>query len=80
MSLDKINKNQIKLLKDCKKFILQEKNKNIDICASPLCFFTVWAHTPGYFKAFDLYGKKQKSRYKTRIKAYDLKSNECRRI
>ena len=38
MSLDKINKNQIKLLKDCKKFILKEKNKNIDICASPLCF------------------------------------------
>ena len=68
MSLDKINKNQIKLLKDCKKFILKEKNKNIDICASPLCFFTVWALTPGYYKAFDLYGKKQNSKILFTIK------------
>ena len=62
MSLKKINKNQINLLKNCKKFIRQERNKNIDISSSPLCFFTVWANTPGYYKTFDLYGKKQKSK------------------
>ena len=77
MSLDKINKNQIKLLKDCKKFILKEKNKNIDICASPLCFFTVWALTPGYYKAFDLYGK-----YFFKIVIYKISctNSPCRHI
>lgn len=62
MSLEKIKKNQKNLLDNCKKFLLQERKKNIDISVSPLCFFTVWANTPGYYKTLDLYGLKGKSK------------------
>ncbi len=59
MSLKKISQQQKIILKNCKKFLIQERKKNIDISISPLCFFTVWARTPGYFKIYDLYGYKK---------------------
>lgn len=59
MSLKKISQQQKIILRKCKKFLIQEKKKNIDIGISPLCFFTVWAKSPGYFKIYDLLGLKK---------------------
>ena len=59
MSLKKISQQQKIILKNCNKFLTQERKKNIDISISPLCFFTVWAKTPGYFKIYDLNGFKK---------------------
>ena len=38
MSLKNIKKKQKNLLNNCKKFLIREKKKNLDISASPLCF------------------------------------------
>ena len=54
MSLEKIKRNQALILRNCKKFLNEERKKNIDTSTSPLCFFTVWANTPGYFKVLDI--------------------------
>lgn len=59
MSLKKISQQQKIILKNCNKFLTQERKKNIDTSISPLCFFTVWAKTPGYFKIYDLNGFKK---------------------
>ena len=48
--MEKINKFQTKILNCCKKYLISQKNNKIDISTSPLCFFTVWADTPGYYK------------------------------
>lgn len=61
MSLEKIRLNQKLILRNCKKFLNQEKKRNIDISTSPLCFFTVWANTPGYFKVLDMQELKKKN-------------------
>ena len=45
MSLEKIKRNQALILRNCKKFLNEERKKNIDTSTSPLCFFTVWANT-----------------------------------
>ena len=58
MSIEKISKAQIKLIKNCKNYLSKESKKNIDISISPLCFFTAWAETPGYFKSLNLYQNK----------------------
>ena len=58
MSIEKISKVQSKFLKVCKNYLYIEGKKNIDISISPLCFFTVWAETPGYFKSLSLYQNK----------------------
>lgn len=62
MSLKNIKKKQKNLLNNCKKFLIREKKKNLDISASPLCFYTIWADTPGYYKTLDLYGLKDNSK------------------
>lgn len=61
MSLEKIKINQALILRNCKKFLNEEKKRNIDTSTSPLCFFTAWANTPGYFKVLDLQGLKKKN-------------------
>jgi len=58
MSIEKISKAQSKLIKNCKNYLYNEGKKNIDISISPLCFFTAWAETPGYFKTLNLYQNK----------------------
>ena len=54
MSVKKIDNFQIKLLQICKKYLNSQKKKNINISLSPLCFFTIWAETPGYYKILNL--------------------------
>jgi hypothetical protein len=61
MSLERIRQNQNNILRKCKNFLINEKKKNIDISESPLCFFTTWANTPGYFKVLELHGLKKKN-------------------
>tara|TARA_Y100000389_G_C17467238_1_gene526768 strand:+ start:517 stop:1878 length:1362 start_codon:yes stop_codon:yes gene_type:complete len=63
MLINKINKFQIKLLQICKKYLSSEKNNNIDISISPLCFFTIWAETPGYYKTLNLSKLDQKIKF-----------------
>ena len=54
MFTKKINKFQVKLLEISKKYLTSENKKNIDTSISPLCFFTIWAETPGYYKIINL--------------------------
>tara|TARA_A100001015_G_scaffold59989_1_gene66170 strand:- start:1354 stop:2715 length:1362 start_codon:yes stop_codon:yes gene_type:complete len=54
MSVKKISNFQIKLLQICKKYLNSQKKKNINISISSLCFFTIWAQTPGYYKILNL--------------------------
>ena len=54
MFTKKINKFQVKLLEISKKYLSSENKKNIDTSISPLCFFTIWAETPGYYKILNL--------------------------
>ena len=54
MFTKKINKFQVKLLEISKKYLTSENKKNIDTSISPLCFFTIWAETPGYYKILHL--------------------------
>jgi hypothetical protein len=61
MSLEKIKRNQALILRNCKNFLNKERKRNIDISTSPLCFFTVWANTPGYFKVLDIQELKKKN-------------------
>ena len=62
MSVKKIDNFQIKLLQICKKYLNSQKKKNINISISPLCFFTIWAETPGYYKILSLSKLVQKSK------------------
>ena len=41
---------QINLIKKCKNYLINEKKKNVDISISPLCFFTTWANSPGFYQ------------------------------
>ena len=52
--MQEIEKFQKKTIQICKDFLHKEKNKNIDVSLSPLCFFTIWGKTPGLYKVFEL--------------------------
>ena len=52
---------QINLIKKCKNYLINEKKKNIDISISPLCFFTTWANSPGFYQIQRLNNKKKTS-------------------
>ena len=54
MSIKKIGNFQIKLLEICKNYLNFQKKENINVSTSPLCFFTTWAETPGYYKILSL--------------------------
>ena len=43
-------KEQIRLIKLVKKYLINCKKTGVDIALSPKCFITTWALTPGYFK------------------------------
>ena len=62
MSVKKIGNFQIKLLQICKNYLTSQKKKNVNISTSPLCFFTVWAETPGYYQILNLSKLDQKTK------------------
>lgn len=64
----KNNIRQDSIIKKCKKYLIEEKKKNIDTSISPLCFFTTWASTPGYFKLFELNDINKKNHFFFTIK------------
>lgn len=61
--MQKIAKAQQDLIKVCRNYLTRENQNNIDVDISPLCFFTVWADTPGRYKVFDLLNEKKISKY-----------------
>ncbi len=54
--MENISKFQEKLIKTCKQYMFLQERKKIDISTSALCFFTIWADTPGCYKIFNLAG------------------------
>ena len=53
--MQKIAKAQQDLIKVCRNYLTRENQNNIDVDISPLCFFTVWADTPGRKKNFKIF-------------------------
>ena len=61
--MEKINKFQKKIIKLSKQFIHREKIKKINVSESPICFFTVWAETPGMYQIYSFFKKKNFRKY-----------------
>ena len=55
--MNRINFFQKKLLIKCANYLSKLKKSKIDISLSPLCFFTIWASSPGHIKVNSFAGK-----------------------
>ena len=61
--MEKIGKKQRDLIKICRNYLAKERQNKIDIDLSPLCFFAIWAETPGKYKVFDFLKTNKISKY-----------------
>ena len=66
--MKEISKFQLELINSCKSFLKKQEKDNIDICLSPLCFFTIWANSPGRYKVLDIINKSEFKKYFFSIK------------